>query len=89
MSSDEVGAGKPSPAVYLEAARRLGVAPAACLVIEDSPNGVRAAHRAGMRVVLVPGAATPLPPGIEAEADLVLTSLDALDDTRLRALGAA
>lgn len=88
VSSDEVGAGKPSPAVYLEAARRLGVEPAACLVVEDSPNGVRAAHRAGMRVVLARGAATPLPPGIEAEADLVLASLDALDDSRLRALGA-
>lgn len=88
VSSDEVGAGKPSPAVYLEAARRLGAAPATCLVIEDSPNGVRAAHRAGMRVILVSGAATRPRPGTEAEADLVLASLDELDDSRLRALGA-
>jgi HAD superfamily hydrolase (TIGR01509 family) len=44
---------KPYPDIYLEAARRLGVAPAACCVIEDAINGVQAAKSAGMRCVAV------------------------------------
>ena len=54
VSSEEVERGKPSPDVYLEAARRLGVDPAACAAVEDSSNGIRAAHGAGMRVVAFP-----------------------------------
>lgn len=50
LSSESVGPSKPDPAVYAEAARRLGVSPAACLAVEDSLNGVRAAHAAGMQV---------------------------------------
>ena len=50
VSSEEVARGKPAPDVYLEAARRLGVAPAACTAVEDSENGIRAAKAAGMRV---------------------------------------
>jgi beta-phosphoglucomutase-like phosphatase (HAD superfamily) len=41
---------KPAPDVYLHAAESLGAAPAACIVIEDSPSGVRAARAAGMTV---------------------------------------
>ncbi|MFM9879658.1 MAG: HAD family hydrolase [Burkholderiaceae bacterium] len=41
--------GKPHPDIFLEAARRLGVLPAACLVFEDAPLGIEAARRAGMR----------------------------------------
>ena len=43
--------GKPFPDLFLLAAERAGIDPARCLVIEDSPHGVEAAHRAGMRVV--------------------------------------
>lgn len=43
--------GKPHPDIFLEAARRLGVAPAACVVFEDAPLGIEAAQRAGMRAV--------------------------------------
>jgi HAD superfamily hydrolase (TIGR01509 family) len=50
--------GKPHPDIFLEAARRLGVAPADCVVFEDAPLGVEAARRAGMRAV---GLATTLP----------------------------
>ena len=50
VSSEEVGRGKPAPDVYLEAARRLGVDPAACVAIEDSHNGIRSAKAAGMGV---------------------------------------
>lgn len=46
--------GKPAPDPYLVAAERLGVAPADCLGLEDSYNGVRAAHAAGMMTVMVP-----------------------------------
>jgi HAD superfamily hydrolase (TIGR01509 family) len=88
VSADEVGRGKPAPDVYLEAARRLGVPPAACLVIEDSAPGVRAGRAAGMRVVLVPAAGHPPAPGAEAESTLVLGSLDELDGPCLAALEA-
>jgi HAD superfamily hydrolase (TIGR01509 family) len=54
VSSEEVARGKPSPDVYLEAARRLGLDTARCAAIEDSANGIRAAHAAGMRVVATP-----------------------------------
>ena len=73
---DTVPVAKPAPDLFLSAADCLGVAPAACLVFEDSPNGILAARAAGMRCVVVPGAITSrltLPP-----ADLVLASLDAL-----------
>jgi len=54
VSSEEVARGKPSPDVYLEAARRLGVAPGTCVAVEDSGNGIRAAAAAGMKVVAYP-----------------------------------
>ncbi len=43
--------GKPHPDMFIEVARRMGVAPESCLVFEDAPNGVEAARRAGMRAV--------------------------------------
>ena len=79
VSSDDVAHGKPAPDVYLEAARRLGVPPAACLVVEDSYNGVRAGKEAGMFVVLVPNHSVPPAPGTADAADLVLDRLADLD----------
>lgn len=79
VSSDEMAHGKPAPDVYLEAARRLGVAPGACLVVEDSLNGVRAGKAAGMTVVLVPNASVPPAPGTHELADVVLDRLADLD----------
>jgi len=64
VSSEEVARGKPAPDVYLEAARRLGVDPAACVAIEDSTNGIRAAAAAGMTVIATPNAE--LPPAQDA-----------------------
>jgi HAD superfamily hydrolase (TIGR01509 family) len=75
-TKDDVAVTKPAPDLFLAAAACLGAPPAACLVFEDSPNGILAARAAGMRVVAVPGAVTrqvPLPP-----ADLRLESLDEL-----------
>jgi HAD superfamily hydrolase (TIGR01509 family) len=54
VSSEEVPRGKPSPDVYLEAARRLGVPAGDCAAIEDSANGIRAANAAGMVVIAYP-----------------------------------
>ena len=54
VSSEEVPRGKPSPDVYLEAARRLGTDPRTCIAVEDSSNGLRAAAAAGMTVYAVP-----------------------------------
>ncbi|MEU9112663.1 HAD family phosphatase [Streptomyces sp. NPDC048483] len=54
VSAEEVARGKPEPDVFLEAARRMGVAPGTCVVLEDAPPGALAAHRAGMRCIAVP-----------------------------------
>ncbi len=51
VSADDVAHGKPAPDVFLEAARRMGVPPAGCVVLEDSDEGLRAAQAAGMRAV--------------------------------------
>lgn len=55
-------AGKPDPAPYLVAAERLGVAPADCLALEDSHNGVRSGAAAGMMTVMVPDLLPPTEP---------------------------
>jgi HAD superfamily hydrolase (TIGR01509 family) len=74
LTSDDVTHGKPHPEVYTLAAKRLGVPPAAVVVLEDSLNGVRAAKAAGCRCVVVPHDQTPRDQ--LADADLVARSLD-------------
>jgi sugar-phosphatase len=78
--------GKPAPDVYLTAARRLGVAAASCLALEDSPAGIASARSAGMRCVAVPDPLLAADPRYR-EADLVLGSLTGLDEAALRRLG--
>lgn len=51
VGAHDVERGKPEPDIFLEAARRMGVAPAHCVVFEDAPLGIEAARRAGMRAV--------------------------------------
>jgi HAD superfamily hydrolase (TIGR01549 family) len=53
VGGDEGLPGKPEPAIFLEVARRLNVAPEHCVVFEDAPLGIEAARRAGMRAVAV------------------------------------
>ncbi|MDB5871845.1 MAG: family phosphatase [Ramlibacter sp.] len=53
VGGDEGLPGKPEPAIFLEAARRLGVDARQCIVFEDAPFGIEAARRAGMRAVAV------------------------------------
>jgi HAD superfamily hydrolase (TIGR01509 family) len=81
VSSEEVARGKPAPDVFLEAARRLGVAPERCAAIEDSGNGIRAAHAAGMRVIAIPNRRYPPRDDALALADVVLGSVDELTVT--------
>ena len=83
VSSDEVGHGKPAPDVYLEAARRLGVDPHGCAVIEDSLNGVLSGRAAGMTVILVPNASIPPAAGARQAADIVLEDIRQLDPRQI------
>jgi HAD superfamily hydrolase (TIGR01509 family) len=85
VSSEEVEHGKPAPDVYLEAARRLGVDPSSCAAIEDSRNGIRSAHAAGMRVIAIPNPHYPPSDDTLALADVVLQSLDELTPERVSA----
>jgi HAD superfamily hydrolase (TIGR01509 family) len=80
----DVARGKPFPDLYLEAAARLGVAPADALALEDSPTGARAAIAAGMPVLVVPDLVT-TPPEIVALAVGVYDSLDAVREAAARA----
>jgi HAD superfamily hydrolase (TIGR01509 family) len=86
VSGAEVPRGKPSPDVFLETARRLGVSPARCLVIEDSHHGVTAARAAGMRCLAIPCPTTAHQDFTHATARLhalpdVLTHLDPAPQT--------
>ena len=61
FSVTEVERGKPAPDLFLHAAARMGVAPSACAVVEDSRFGIEAAHAAGMRAFGYAGGLTPAP----------------------------
>ena len=76
VSTEEVAAGKPSPAVYRQTVGRLGVPAGRAVAIEDSSNGLRAAVRAGLGVVAVPHAAFPPEEDALALAAVVVGSLD-------------
>jgi HAD superfamily hydrolase (TIGR01509 family) len=76
VSSEEVPRGKPSPDVYLEAARRIGVAPELCAGVEDSSNGLRAAAAAGMTVIAIPNPIYPPQPDALALCAKIATSPD-------------
>lgn len=73
-------AGKPAPDPFLTAAEQLGVAPEACLALEDSHNGVRSASAAGMMAVMVPDL---LPPTDEIRALSTLVAVDLHEVRRL------
>jgi HAD superfamily hydrolase (TIGR01509 family) len=86
VSSEEVERGKPAPDVYLEAARRLNAEPSDCVAIEDSANGIRSAHAAGMAVIAIPNKDFPPEPDALALAALVLDSLEELGSEQVRGL---
>ncbi|MBQ7926975.1 MAG: HAD family phosphatase [Lachnospiraceae bacterium] len=73
ISGDMVEHSKPRPDIYLLACEKLGVEPKAAYAIEDSPNGIRAAHGAGMKPIMVPDL-------IEADEEMKILSQVILDD---------
>jgi mannitol-1-/sugar-/sorbitol-6-/2-deoxyglucose-6-phosphatase len=77
--------GKPAPDVYLAAARRLGLSPARCLAVEDSPAGVLAAKAAGLRCLAVPDPLLTADPRYH-HSDLLLPSLTNLTEPVLHEL---
>ena len=74
VAAEDVQRGKPDPHVFLLAAERLGAPPARCVVVEDAPAGIEAAHRAGMRAVGVRTSHADL------RADIVADTLDQLPE---------
>ncbi len=78
LSTEEVAAGKPSPVVYEEVARKLGVDPSCAIAVEDSSNGLRSAHAAGMLVIAVPNRDYPPAPDALELADSVVDDISAV-----------
>jgi HAD superfamily hydrolase (TIGR01509 family) len=76
VSSAEVGRGKPSPDVYLEAAARIDVEPTECVAVEDSSNGILSAAYAGMTVIAIPNVRYPLRPEARLAAAEITENLD-------------
>ncbi|KFZ83600.1 HAD family hydrolase [Amycolatopsis sp. MJM2582] len=71
VSSEQVGAGKPAPDVYLKAAELLGAEPKNCAAVEDTTNGLRAALAAGMTVYAVPNPHFPPDPAVLEQTTVV------------------
>ena len=81
-TGEDVSHGKPDPEVFLVAARRLELDPGCCLVVEDAPQGVEAARRAGMAVLAI----TSSRPAQDLPADRVVDRFDSLHPQDLRSL---
>ncbi|MET8847148.1 HAD family phosphatase [Amycolatopsis sp. NPDC004625] len=75
VSSEQVGAGKPAPDVYLRAAELLGATPAECAAVEDTTNGLRSALAAGMAVYAVPNPHFPPDPAVLRQATAVVEKI--------------
>ncbi|MEI8345983.1 MAG: HAD family phosphatase [Pseudomonadota bacterium] len=84
ISSEEVARAKPEPDIFLEAAKRLKITPAHCLVVEDSQYGVEAGKKAGMMVVAVPYLANPpLAPSFHKADLLFSTGMSAFESKKV------
>ncbi|MFJ7247224.1 HAD family hydrolase [Kitasatospora sp. NPDC098652] len=81
MAAEDTPRTKPAPDPYLAAAERLGLDPAACVAVEDTPTGVASAAAAGCAVLAVPSTAVPIPDGRR------ITLLDSLERADLALLG--
>lgn len=84
VSADEVQRGKPAPDVYLRALQLLGADPSRTAAIEDSANGIRSGHAAGLAVIAIPNHEFPPDAGSLALASRVIPNLDALDVALVR-----
>ena len=87
--ADDMAHGKPAPDVYFETARRLGIAPENCIGIEDSGNGVRALHAAGMYIIAVPSPGFALRDDVLALAHRTLPSLESFSVELVREIETA
>jgi HAD superfamily hydrolase (TIGR01509 family) len=87
VSTEQVAAGKPSPAVYRTVVQQLGVQPSHAVAIEDSSNGLRSAAAAGLGVVAVPHEAFPPAAEALALADLVVSSLEEITVELVASIG--
>ena len=87
VTGDEIERGKPHPDAYMRAAEKLGLAPDACLVIEDALSGIAAAKAANMRVAAIPDTRFVDPREYQKEADYVLGSLSEIP-ALIRGVGA-
>ncbi len=76
VSADDVSKGKPDPEPYLMGARLLGMPPAECLVVEDAPAGIRAAHAGEMKAI---GITSTYPETALQEADAVIRKLTQIE----------
>ena len=76
ISAVEVKQGKPAPDIYLYACDALGLRPEECIAVEDSPNGVKSAYRAGLRTIMVPDQEAP----DEETRSMLFACLDKLSD---------
>ncbi len=83
ISGEDLPRSKPHPDIFLESAKRLGLTPERCVVIEDSLNGIKAAHNARMKCVAVAGT---FPPAALTRADFVVDSLVQITVKTLRFL---
>jgi HAD superfamily hydrolase (TIGR01509 family) len=88
VSSEEVPRGKPAPDVYLETARRMGADPATTAAVEDSSNGLRSAHAAGMVVIATPNRAFPPAPDALALATVTVDGIAAVTPRLVAGLSA-
>lgn len=84
VSGDNVKVGKPNPETYIVAAKKLGFKPKECLVLEDATVGIKSAKSAGCICIAVKNPKTP--PQDYSEADLVINSLEEIDENIINSL---
>ena len=85
IASEDVSIGKPNPEVFLKAANFLGLPPSECLVIEDSPHGIEAGQRGGMKTLALTTTHT-RDVFSELKPDLVFSSLKTIDPDQVKQL---
>jgi HAD superfamily hydrolase (TIGR01509 family) len=86
VKGDTIPNGKPAPDIYREVLRQLGVEPAQAAGIEDSSNGVRALHNAGMFIIAAPSPGFALPPEVAALAHRLIAHMDEVTPALVAAL---
>jgi HAD superfamily hydrolase (TIGR01509 family) len=85
---DDVPNGKPAPDIYLKTAQLLGIPPQNCVGIEDSGNGIRSLHAAGMKIIAAPSPSFPLKDELLQLADRVIVSMEEITFDLLKSFDA-